>query len=165
MKRRDLIVMLGSLPLLNLFSSRVFAREQVQPGAVEQLLLSDDEWHKRLPPEQFNILRREATEPAGSSPLNHELQKGIYHCIACDHPLFSSESKYDSGTGWPSFFEHLPNAFETRLDFRLILPRTEYHCARCGGHHGHLFHDGPQPTGLRYCSNGAVLKFVPAEMS
>jgi peptide-methionine (R)-S-oxide reductase len=108
-------------------------------------------------------LREEGTERAYSSPLDGEKRKGTYFCVACDHPLFSSDTKFDSGTGWPSFYDHLPNAFETKLDFILLLPRTEYHCARCGGHHGHVFDDGPKPTGLRYCNNGVALKFVPAQ--
>ncbi len=161
MKRRNVLVILGGLPLLTLFSAQVAARkERVAPGAVEKLILSEEAWRQRLTPIQFEILRRGGTEPAYSSPLDHEMRQGTYHCVACDHPLFSSETKYDSGTGWPSFFDHLPNAFETRLDFRLILPRTEYHCARCGGHQGHLFDDGPKPTGLRYCNNGVALRFV-----
>lgn len=163
MKRRDLLVKLAALPLLPLVTTRALAKDEVKPGAVEKLILSEEEWRKRLTPAQFNILRQDGTEPAYSSPLDNEKRTGTYYCVACDHPLFSSATKYDSGTGWPSFFDHLPNAFETKLDFRLILPRTEYHCARCGGHHGHVFKDGPKPTGLRYCNNGIALKFVPAE--
>lgn len=162
MKRRELLNLLSGLSLVALFNPSAEAKEEVKPGVVNKLILSDDEWRKRLTPAQFAILREEGTEPPGSSPLNHEKRKGIYYCIACDHPLFSSETKFDSGTGWPSFYDHLPNAFETRSDLKLILPRTEYHCARCGGHHGHVFNDGPKPTGLRYCNNGVVLKFVPA---
>jgi len=164
MKRRDLLLMLGSLPFFTLFTTRASARKEVvNPGAVEKLILSEEEWRKRLTPEQFSVLREDGTEWANSSPLTHEKRKGIYHCVACDHPLFSSETKFDSGTGWPSFYDHLPNAIETKLDFKLILPRTEYHCARCGGHQGHVFDDGPKPTGLRYCNNGVALKFVPEE--
>ena len=162
MKRRSIIMLLGTVPLLPLLSVRAVAKDEVAPGTVEKLNLSEAEWRKRLTPAQFDVLREEGTEPAGSSALLHEARKGTFVCVACDHPLFSSATKYDSKTGWPSFYDHLPNAIETRLDFKLIWPRTEYHCARCGGHQGHVFHDGPPPTGLRYCNNGVALKFIPA---
>ena len=123
--------------------------------------LPDDEWRKRLDPEAYQVLRHEGTEYAGTSPLNEEKRSGTYVCAGCDTPLFKSEMKFNSGTGWPSFFTTLPGAFETSTDHKLLMPRTEYHCARCGGHHGHVFKDGPQPTGLRYCNNGVALKFIP----
>ena len=123
--------------------------------------LPDDEWRKRLDPEAYQVLRHEGTEYAGTSPLNEEKRPGTYVCAGCNSPLFKSEMKFNSGTGWPSFFTTLPGAFETSTDHKLLMPRTEYHCARCGGHHGHVFKDGPQPTGLRYCNNGVALKFVP----
>jgi len=129
---------------------------------VEKLIKTEEEWKKILTPEQFQVLRKDGTERAGTSPLNNEKRKGTYQCVACDLPLFSSEMKFDSGTGWPSFFTTLPGAFETKTDFKIIYPRTEYHCARCGGHHGHVFKDGPKPTGERWCNNGVCLKFVPA---
>ena len=119
-----------------------------------------EEWSKLLPTEQFAVLFKEATEPPGSSSLNHEKRAGIFVCAACYLPLFKSSSKYESGTGWPSFFSPVAGNLETRKDFKLILPRTEYHCARCGGHQGHIFKDGPPPTGERYCNNGIALKFV-----
>jgi len=127
----------------------------------EPLKLSDDEWKKRLSPPAYRVLREEGTEPAGSSPLNGEKRPGVFVCAGCGLPLFTSAMKFESGTGWPSFFTTIPGAFGTKTDFKLILPRTEYHCVRCGGHHGHLFDDGPLPTRERWCNNGIALRFVP----
>jgi peptide-methionine (R)-S-oxide reductase len=133
------------------------------PSADEPLQLSKDEWRKRLPPAAYNVMREEGTERAGSSPLDREKRQGVFVCAGCDLPVFTSPMKFDSGTGWPSFFTTIPGVFETKTDYFLIYPRTEYHCRRCGGHHGHIFKDGPAPTGLRYCNNGVALKFVPKE--
>jgi len=118
-------------------------------------------WKEKLKELPYRVLFQEATELAGSSPLNHEKRSGTWICAACHSPLFTTDMKYDSGTGWPSFFGTLPGVVDTKRDFKLVLPRTEYHCARCGGHHGHVFNDGPRPTGKRFCNNGASLKFVP----
>jgi peptide-methionine (R)-S-oxide reductase len=129
---------------------------------IAKVVKTDAEWRKVLTPVQYNILREEGTERPFSSPLNHEKRKGTFLCVGCDLLLFESATKFDSGTGWPSFWTSVKGAFETSTDHKLIVARTEYHCARCGGHHGHVFDDGPKPTGLRYCNNGVVLKFVPA---
>ena len=122
--------------------------------------LGNEDWRKKLAPEAFEVLRHEATERAFSSPLNDEHRPGIFVCAGCGQPLFSSEMKYDSGSGWPSFFTAIPGSLETSTDYKLLMPRTEYHCSRCGGHHGHIFEDGPTPTGTRYCNNGVSLNFL-----
>jgi peptide-methionine (R)-S-oxide reductase len=131
------------------------------PMVVDPMKLTDAQWRERLTPAQYRVLRREGTETPFSSPLNSEKRRGVYKCVACSHPLFSSAMKFDSGTGWPSFFETLPGAFGLRTDYALFMVRTEYHCANCGGHHGHVFDDGPKPTGKRYCNNGVCLTFEP----
>jgi peptide-methionine (R)-S-oxide reductase len=130
-------------------------------NSTEPLKLSNDEWRKRLPREAYEVLRREGTEYAGTSPLNDEKRPGVFVCAGCNLPLFTSAMKFDSGTGWPSFFTFIPGALQTKTDYKIVVPRTEYHCVRCGGHHGHVFDDGPEPTGLRYCNNGVALRFIP----
>jgi peptide-methionine (R)-S-oxide reductase len=119
------------------------------------------EWRRQLSSQQFHVLREHGTEYPGSSPLNREKRKGVFSCVGCNLPLFSSDTKYESSTGWPSFWQPLPNAVETQTDRSLLMARTEVHCRRCGGHLGHVFHDGPQPTGLRYCMNGVAMNFAP----
>jgi len=119
------------------------------------------EWRKFLSPAAYDVLFEQGTERAGSSPLNAEKRPGTFICAACNQPLFDAATKYESGTGWPSFWQPLPGALGTSTDFKMIYPRTEYHCVRCGGHQGHVFDDGPKPTGLRYCNNGVALAFVP----
>lgn len=158
--RRQLLLT-GAAALLVLAAERRYAIAQtVTPTDFKAL--TDDEWRKRLTPAQFDILRKHGTERPGSSPLNREKRKGTFACAGCDLPLFSSETKFESGTGWPSFYQPLENAVGTTTDRSMFMVRTEVHCARCIGHLGHVFDDGPKPTGLRYCMNGLSLKFLPA---
>ena len=161
MKRRHFILSLGAITALPLAIARNAEQRSDMKVKIEKIKRSDDEWARILTKEQFRILREEGTEPPFTSPLNDEKRKGTYVCVGCELPLFTSEMKYDSGTGWPSFYTSIEGHLETKLDFKLILPRTEYHCARCGGHHGHVFKDGPKPTGERWCNNGIALKFIP----
>jgi peptide-methionine (R)-S-oxide reductase len=169
MTRRHFLRALVALGLLAA-AGRASRRAHAQGGpsmspadapAPDRLELPKATWKELLPADAYAVLFEEATERAGSSPLDREKRAGTFVCAACFQPLFSSEAKFDSGTGWPSFFEPLPGAVETKRDYKLLLPRTEYHCARCGGHQGHVFRDGPPPTGLRYCNNGVALRFVP----
>lgn len=185
MRRRDLLWLLAATPLAWVAGAPL-ARQQANATngkgleAIRQgwkallpadadiatdtdpLELSEDAWRARLGEKAFEVLREEDTEPSGSSPLNGEKRPGVYVCAGCALPLFSSEMKFDSGTGWPSFFTHIQGHLATKRDFKLFVPRTEYHCIKCGGHQGHVFDDGPPPTGERWCNNGVALRFVPA---
>jgi peptide-methionine (R)-S-oxide reductase len=157
--RRNLLRLGASLVVMAAASRARAAAERT--GSFE-ITRTEEEWRRLLTADQFAVLRQQATEKAGSSPLNSEKRAGTYHCAGCDQPVYSSLAKYDSGTGWPSFFEALPNAIGTAIDNGWFTTRTEVHCRRCGGHLGHRFDDGPQPTGMRHCLNGLALRFVPA---
>ncbi len=130
---------------------------------MQKITKTTTEWKQELDSEQYRVLREEGTEPAFTSPLNNEKREGMFVCAGCGLELFPADYKYNSGSGWPSFYDVIPGTVETSTDYKIGVPRTEYHCARCGGHHGHVFPDGPEPTGLRYCNNGVSLKFVPKE--
>ena len=157
--RRLLLAGAGALALLA--GARWLQGDDLEAAGAFEVQKSDSEWRRTLTKPQYEVLRLHRTEIPGSSPLNQEKRKGLFACAGCELPLFSSDTKYESGTGWPSFYQPLPNAIATSTDHVLLLPRTEVHCRRCGGHLGHVFEDGPRPTGLRYCMNGVALKFVP----
>ena len=173
MTRRNILTagLLGAASLIPLFMSGVpkvahAMKKKLQldpnPKKIEPFSLDNVEWKMRLSSDAYYVMRDEGTEKPFSSPLNDEKRDGYFACAGCELSLFEIEKKYDSGTGWPSFWEPITDHIETKTDFKMFLPRTEYHCARCGGHQGHVFEDGPKPTGLRYCNNGVALKFIPA---
>lgn len=159
MKRRTLLHHLTLLAPVALFGRHLHAAEAT--GAITTLDKADSAWRGLLSPEAYAVLFDDATERANSSPLNHEKRDGTFVCAACYLPLFNSQDKFDSGTGWPSFTQPIAGHTGFSRDFKLIIPRTEYHCARCGGHQGHMFDDGPQPRGERWCNNGVALRFIP----
>ncbi len=159
-RRQFMQLVFGGLSLAAL-SPMLNAGKALAASAAAKITKTSDEWKKLLTPAQYDVLREEGTERPFTSPLLGEHREGEFACVACNLPLFASATKFDSGTGWPSFFDTIPGHLETKTDRGLLMARTEYHCARCGGHHGHVFDDGPKPTGLRYCSNGVALKFIP----
>lgn len=162
MIRRRFLFLLGTGSFI-LATPQLFASNRGSKSMMTKITKTGAEWAAILTPEQFDILRDEGTEPPRSSPLDKEYRDGIYHCAGCDLALFGSEMKFDSGTGWPSFFTSIEGHLETKRDFNAIWPRTEYHCARCDGHQGHIFDDGPEPTSERWCNNGLALRFEPAD--
>lgn len=165
MNRRHFIYALGGLAITPVVFLRVSpGNGDSEMSATGQVAHSEKEWRSLLSKAQFHVLREEGTERPWTSALNEEKRPGTYVCAGCEQPLFTAEQKFDSGTGWPSFFDVIEGAIGTKTDFKLILPRTEYHCSRCGGHQGHVFKDGPEPTGLRYCNNGVALKFIPVRV-
>jgi peptide-methionine (R)-S-oxide reductase len=159
MNRRDMIGISSAALAVGFAAIGTGARA----AATFPVTLPDAEWKKKLAPDAYNVLRHEATERPFTSPLNNEHRAGIFACAGCDQKAFSSKTKFDSGTGWPSFWAPLPGAVGTKSDFELISQRTEVHCSRCGGHLGHVFDDGPKPTGKRYCMNGVAMKFLPGK--
>ena len=166
MQRRQFLFKVGGITsALLVVGPAVLAHTINKELSLNPLDKSEEDWLKLVSKEAFNILFEEGTERPNSSPLNKVKQQGTFICAACYLPLFESETKYESGTGWPSFYQPIDGRVDTKLDLKLVWPRTEYHCIRCGGHQGHIFKDGPEPTGLRYCNNGLALKFIPADKS
>ncbi|MGE0682900.1 MAG: peptide-methionine (R)-S-oxide reductase MsrB [Candidatus Binatia bacterium] len=168
MQRRHFLRQLCAVALASIGSPACARNEKASAAAehpesvIPKLSKPLAEWRKLLPSQAYAVLFEEATERPGSSPLNDEKREGVFICAACYLPLFESTAKFESGTGWPSFYQPISGHLETKTDYKLIFPRTEYHCARCGGHQGHVFDDGPPPTGQRWCNNGVALNFVPA---
>ena len=160
--RRNTVMLLGGAAMLAGIGSLFGRGTRATAAGTFEVTKTEAEWRAILTPEQYAILRDHDTERAGSSPLNAEKRAGVFHCAGCDLPVYSSEAKYESGTGWPSFWESLPDAIGTSTDTSFFMTRTECHCRRCGGHFGHIFDDGPQPTGKRHCLNGLALTFKPA---
>jgi peptide-methionine (R)-S-oxide reductase len=156
------MVLTGAGGLAALFALRGMHGGDVAAADTFEVEKPDADWRRQLTPAQYDVLRRHGTERPFSSPLDHEKRKGVFACAGCDLPLFSSDAKFDSGTGWPSFYQPLSDAVATSEDRSFFMHRTEVHCRRCGGHLGHVFDDGPKPTGLRYCMNGVALKFTPS---
>ena len=162
MSRRNAMLAGIGLAGIAAFARNLFAPGRAHAGAETfEVSKSEAEWKESLTPEQFRVLRKHGTERPYSSALNNEHRRGVFTCAGCGLPLFQSETKFDSGTGWPSFFAPMDDAIRTSSDYSLLIPRSEVHCRRCGGHLGHVFGDGPKPTGKRYCMNGAALKFEP----
>ncbi|AXS41023.1 peptide-methionine (R)-S-oxide reductase MsrB [Breoghania sp. L-A4] len=160
--RRTILLGGGALLVLAAAGGTAYYRVEAKSDGSFEVTHTEAEWRALLSDAQYAVLRKEETERPFTSPLNDEKRDGVFHCAGCDLPLYPSETKFDSGTGWPSFYAPLENAVETKQDFSLLLPRTEVHCRRCGGHLGHIFNDGPPPTGKRHCLNGVALTFVPA---
>jgi peptide-methionine (R)-S-oxide reductase len=161
MQRRDFLKRAGISMIL--LATMTWGRAARALDQIIKITKSEEGWKQMLTKQQFEVLREEGTESPFTSDLLKEHRAGTFVCAGCDFPLFMSDKKFDSGTGWPSFFDAIPGHIETKSDHKLLMERTEYHCAQCGGHQGHVFNDGPQPTGLRYCNNGVSLKFTPKE--
>jgi peptide-methionine (R)-S-oxide reductase len=163
-----ILAVVAAVPIVRLFAGTDADESgeiKAKGSDVEKIEKTESQWREILTEQEFDVLRNEATERAGASPLNNEKRAGTFTCAGCALPLFKTEWKFESGTGWPSFWDHIKGHLETKTDYKLILPRTEYHCARCGGHQGHVFKDGPAPTGERWCNNGVALNFVPADQA